>query len=289
MTSSAQQLNPKRLIVALCPLLGFGDRPLNLLGHPYALARTALRGALGRLAPSVPAGPLLDVGCGTMPYRALFLRAQPYEGLEIDQERNRANSRVTHFYDGSTFPLPAGRYAAILCSQVLEHSFSPEQLLGECHRVLMPGGALLLTIPFLWPEHEQPWDSQRFTRFGLGQRLEAAGFRVERMLKLNPGLSALLQLAIEWNESLERRLEVRLPAGWPRRVLQLLWRLLWALPYAAANLLGALARQLAGRQGQAAAEGPAAGRLWGAELYLDLVVLAVKPDPLAGSPALSPQ
>ena len=289
MTRSAQQLTPKRLIVALCPFLGFGDRPLNLLGHPYALARTALRLALGRLAPSVPAGPLLDVGCGTMPYRALFAGAEPYEGLEIDQERNRANPRVTHFYDGTTFPLPAGRYAAILCSQVLEHSFSPEQLLGECHRVLRPGGALLLTIPFLWPEHEQPWDSQRFTRFGLGQQLEAAGFRVERILKLNPGLSALLQLAIEWNESLERRLEVRLPAGWPRRVLQLLWRLFWALPYAAANLLGALARQLAGREGQATAEGPAAGRLWGAELYLDLVVLAVKPDPLAGSPALSPQ
>lgn len=287
MTSSPKRLNPKRLIVALCPFLGFGDRPLNLLGHPYALARTALRGALGRLAPCVPAGPLLDVGCGTMPYRALFPGAQPYEGLEIDQDRNRANPRVTHFYDGSTFPLPADRYAAILCSQVLEHSFSPEQLLGECHRVLMPGGALLLTIPFLWPEHEQPWDSQRFTRFGLGQRLEAAGFRVERILKLNPGLSALLQLAIEWNESLERRLEVRLPVGWPRRVLQLLWRLLWALPYAAANLLGALARQLAGRQGQATADAPAAGRGWDAELYLDLVVLAVKTDPLAHSPTLS--
>jgi len=57
-------------------------------------------------------------------------------------------------------------------------------------------------------------------------------------------------------------------------VLQLLWRLLWALPYAAANLLGALARLLASREGQ----GPAAGRGWGAELYLDLVVLAVKTD-----------
>ena len=61
--------------------------------------------------------------------------------------------------------------------------------------MLRPGGALLLTIPFLWPEHEQPWDSQRFTCFGLQRRLEASGFRVERMLKLNPGLSALLHNA----------------------------------------------------------------------------------------------
>jgi SAM-dependent methyltransferase len=269
----------KQTISALLPFLGFGDRPINLLGHPYALARTALRAALGRLAPLVPAGPLLDVGCGTMPYRALFPGAQPYEGLEIDQERNRANPRVSHFYTGDTFPLADERYAAILCSQVLEHSFTPERLLGECHRVLRPGGALLLTIPFLWPEHEQPWDSQRFTRFGLQRRLEASGFRVERMVTLNPGLSALLQLAIEWNESLERRLELRLPVGWPRRVLQLCWRLLWALPYTAFNLLGALYRRLTSRQGQPGPDSPAVGPPWGAELYLDLVLLAVKTDP----------
>ena len=271
-------LAPKRLVIALCPLLGFGDRPVNLLGHPYALARTALREALTPLAPCLPLGPLLDVGCGTMPYRALFSGAQPYEGLEIDQERNRANPRVTHFYDGSTFPLASDHYAAILCSQVLEHSFSPQQLLAECHRVLRPGGAMLLTIPFLWPEHEQPWDSQRFTRFGLTQQLEAAGFRVERMLRLNPGLSALLQLTIEWNESLQRRLVAHLPAGLPRRGLQLLWRISMALPYSAMNLLGLLARTLAGQDPGTPPPLTAAADLWGAELYLDLVVMAVKVD-----------
>ena len=83
MTPSPKRLNPKRLIVALCPFLGFGDRPLNLLGHPYALARTALRGALGSLAPLMPAGLLLDVGCGTMPYRALFPGAAEYIGTDF--------------------------------------------------------------------------------------------------------------------------------------------------------------------------------------------------------------
>jgi len=284
MTPSSMDLKQRRLIVALCPFVGFGDRPLNILGHPYALARTALREALGRLAPSMPAGPLLDVGCGTMPYRALFAASQPYEGLEIDQDRNLSNPRVTHFYAGSAFPLASGSYSAVLCSQVLEHSFSPEQLLSECHRVLRPGGGLLLTVPFLWPEHEQPWDAQRFTSFGLRQRLEAAGFRVETMLRLNPGLSALLQLLIEWNESLERRLCARLPKGLPRSGLQLLWRLGMALPYSALNLLGLLARSISSRE-SVSPEPSASGGPWGAELYLDLVLLAVKTDP-RGTPAL---
>jgi SAM-dependent methyltransferase len=264
------------------PFLGFGDRPFHLLGHPYALARTGLRNGLMRLAPAVPPGPLLDVGCGTMPYRELFPDARPYEGLEIDQERNRANPLVTHYYEGGAFPFAPDHYAAILCSQVLEHSFAPEGLLAECHRVLRPGGALLLTIPFLWPEHEQPWDSQRFTRFGLRHRLEVAGFRVERIVRTNPGLSALLQLSIEWIESLERRLQTRLPSRLAAWLLQTLWRLLWALPYAAANLLGALFRALVAQDSDGAAEAGTEGLGWGPELYLDLIVLAVKPVP--GSP-----
>lgn len=263
----------------LIPFLGFGDRGFHLLGHPYALARTALRQSLLLLAPSLPAGPMLDVGCGTMPYRDLFPQASPYEGLEINQERQANNSCVTYFYDGETIPIAANHFAAILCFEVLEHSFVPERLLSECHRVLRPGGALLLTIPFLWPEHEQPWDSQRFTHFGLRRRLEAAGFRVESMLKLNPGLPALLQLSIDWIESFGRRLLMRLPAGWSRQVFQVFWRLVWAVPYTALNILGAFWRRLdhpapewlVPRVGQRSA--------WSAELYLSNVVLAVKTDP----------
>ncbi|MFN9546443.1 MAG: class I SAM-dependent methyltransferase [Cyanobacteriota bacterium] len=261
------------------PFLGFGDRGIHLLGHPYALARTALRASLSRLAPTLPPGPMLDVGCGTMPYRALFPQAEPYEGLEINQARQEKNSRVTYFYDGQTFPIGDNHFAAILCSEVLEHSFVPERLLSECHRVLRPGGVLLLTLPFLWPEHEQPWDSQRFTHFGLRQRLVAAGFQVETMLKLNPGLSALLQLSIDWIESFGRRLLLRLPAGWPRKAFQGLWRLLWAVPYTIINGLGALSRWAAHRHPDWNVARETHTPEWSPELYLTNVVLAVKANP----------
>ncbi|MFN9645517.1 MAG: class I SAM-dependent methyltransferase [Cyanobacteriota bacterium] len=260
------------------PFLGFGDRVHHLFGHPYALARTALRRGLERLAPALPPGPMLDVGCGTMPYRGLFPRAMPYEGLEINQARQHDNPRVTYFYDGETMPMASDQFAAILCSEVLEHSFLPERLLSECHRVLRPGGALLLTMPFLWPEHEQPWDSQRFTHFGLQQRLAAAGFRVDRMLKLNQGPPALLQLSIDWLESLGRRLLMPLPKGWPRKAVEGLWRVFWAFPYTILNLTGALF-QLTSREdvlGPSRPEG--AGSSWSPELYLTTVVLAVKTD-----------
>ncbi len=284
------QVTPRHLLVEVnsvvdfLPFLGFGDRGYHLFGHPYALTRTALRCCLTQLAPALPPGPMLDVGCGTMPYRKLFPQATPYEGLEINQTRQKKNPRVTYFYDGETIPIADDQFAAILCSEVLEHSFVPERLLSECHRVLRPGGALLLTMPFLWPEHEQPWDSQRFTHDGLRQRLVMAGFRVETMLKLNPGLPALLQLCIDWVESFGRRLLIQLPEGWPRKAVQGIWRLLWAIPYTLLNGLGALTRLASCPPSAGEAQRESKRPPWSPELYLTHVVLAVKTDPSAGSP-----
>jgi SAM-dependent methyltransferase len=229
-----------------------------------------------RLALSVPAGPLLDVGCGTMPYRHLFPQSVPYEGLEISQERQLHNPLVTFFYDGTTFPLQDNQYSAILCSEVLEHSFVPEILLSECHRVLRPGGALLLTVPFLWPEHEQPWDSQRFTSFGLRQRLLQAGFTVEEYSKLNQGLPAIIQLLIDWNESLGRRLSDRIASTLPRKLFRASWTLFWVIPYSIANVFGFSLRVTVSLFGSGAFPLSMVHQLHGAELYISNVVLARK-------------
>ena len=54
-----------------------------------------------------------------------------------------------------------------MCNQVLEHVFNPDDFVREIARVLKPGGALLLTVPFVWNEHEQPYDYARYSSFGL--------------------------------------------------------------------------------------------------------------------------
>lgn len=259
-------------LISLFPqLFGFGDRAGSLwAGHPYALARTALRQELARGGGAgLPAisGKVLDVGCGSMPYRNLFGGASAYHGLEIDQPRNHLNPNVTHFYNGDLFPMEGSAYQLVICSQVLEHSFNPEQLLAEIFRVLQPGGNLLLTIPFFWPEHEQPHDSQRFTSYGLRHRLEAIGFEYVSLCKSNPGLAALLQLIIEWLESNIRRLLSNISSKKFRAALFLLWHLLMTLPYALLNLTGALYRSFPAVQKHPEH----------AELFLDLVVIARKP------------
>ncbi len=164
-----------------------------LLFNPFFFARRNLWLAVRRFAPSLR-GDLLDVGCGNMPYQSIFF-VDSYSGLEIDSEHARARARADYFYDGKVFPMADASFDSALCNQVLEHVFNPDQFLGEICRVLKPGGQLLLTVPFVWDEHEQPHDFARYSSFGLRVLLERAGFTVLNHEKLGTDASIIFQLA----------------------------------------------------------------------------------------------
>jgi SAM-dependent methyltransferase len=77
---------------------------------------------------------------------------------------------------------------------VLEHVFNPDEFLAEINRVLKPGGRLLLTVPFVWDEHEQPYDYARYSSFGLRVLLEKHGLQILQHKKLAADASILFQL-----------------------------------------------------------------------------------------------
>jgi hypothetical protein len=54
-------------------------------------------------------------------------------------------------------------------------------LIGEIARVLAPGGACILMVPFLYHLHETPHDYYRYTRFGLDGLARDAGLIVEEL------------------------------------------------------------------------------------------------------------
>lgn len=147
-----------------------------LITNPFYHARSALRRELGELGKSLT-GRVIDVGCGRKPYRDL-IPAVEYVGLELNTPLARERDVADFYYDGKEFPFVDSSFDSMLCSQVFEHVFHPEAFLGEAERVLKPGGKLLLTVPFVWDEHEQPFDFARYSSFGLRSLLERHGFVV---------------------------------------------------------------------------------------------------------------
>lgn len=66
---------------------------------------------------------------------------------------------------------PEGTYTHVILSEVLEHLHSPQGAIDRIFGALEPGGALVLTVPFVFPLHERPYDYYRFTRYGLAHLL----------------------------------------------------------------------------------------------------------------------
>lgn len=174
----AQQFNP-----------GFWGIFLN----PFYFARRELFRVINEFSPSLH-GRILDVGCGSKPYRTLFKNADAYIGLEYDTPENRRLKNADYFYDGVNFPFATDSFDAVVCNQVLEHVFNPDEFVQEINRVLKSDGVLLLSVPFVWDEHEQPWDFARYSSFGLKALLERHGFEVTVQVKTNDDARIIFQL-----------------------------------------------------------------------------------------------
>jgi SAM-dependent methyltransferase len=165
---------------------------LSILVNPFYFARKGLYDAIKSFAEEITE-PILDVGCGNKPYQHLFKDVR-YIGLEIDSENSREQKRADYFYDGKLFPFEDKSFATVICNQVLEHVFEPEHLISEMSRCLKPGGKLLLTVPFVWDEHETPQDFARYSSFGLKYLIEKGNFKIVSQKKTISDVRVIFQL-----------------------------------------------------------------------------------------------
>jgi SAM-dependent methyltransferase len=121
-----------------------------------------------------PGARVADLGCGDRPYEPLF-RSQGVEYVACDLEGD-VDVRIE---PGKPLDLPSGSVNGIVSFQVLEHVWDLDWYLGECHRLLEPGGWLLLSTHGTWLYHPHPTDFRRWTRDGLVGELQARGFSPE--------------------------------------------------------------------------------------------------------------
>lgn len=147
----------------------------GLLLDPYHISHSTLEAAIRQAGQQVSADWLLDIGCGTKPYRRR-LSARRYIGIDLPTYGPQA---ADIFGTALQLPFRDASYDAVLCTQVLEHVPNPGRLLQEIARLLKPGGVLILTTPQTWGLHLEPFDYFRYTRYGLETLAADAGLDVQ--------------------------------------------------------------------------------------------------------------
>ncbi len=124
---------------------------------------------------------LLDVGSADGPSVG-WLDAAHKVSLDLDPRGLQAPSGVC----GSLLALPFGdaSFEVVTAFDVIEHCEPEGQALRELHRVLQPGGRLLVSVPayqWAWSDHDDAnGHFRRYTRPQAVAALEEAGFGVRR-------------------------------------------------------------------------------------------------------------
>ncbi len=152
---------------------------------------TSLPKLLSFLRPK-PNGNMLDIGCFDGSKSILFCQVAQCttvfgvdflpEQLSIAREHG-VETLEADLNSDLPLPFPAQFFDVILCSEVIEHLFSPDDLLDEMARLLKPDGYIILTTPNLasWKNRIalllgwQPFASEVSTRQRYGNPLASRG------------------------------------------------------------------------------------------------------------------
>jgi len=174
---------------------------------------------------------LLDLGCGTGGNLHMLSAFGTVTGVELDANaaqlaRARGHAAVLRGRLPDRLPFTAASFDCVTMLDVLEHIEQDAASLVEVHRLLAPGGRLLLTVPafeFLWGPHDEAHHHQRRYRAGpLRSLLQDAGFQVTRLSYYNSWLFppvALVRLLRKGAPVGDAGAELALPPVWMNRAL----------------------------------------------------------------------
>lgn len=165
-------------------------------------------------------GVVLDIGAADRWLRAALHPDACYVALDYPATAvGLYGLRPDVFADAQQLPFADGSIDAIACFEVLEHVPDPNAVVQEIKRVLAPGGVADMSMPFLYPVHDAPFDFQRWTSHGWQKALAAAGLEVVRIEAANHPLHAAAVL-------------LSLSLAGPLQALRG-WRRTWRLPIVA--------------------------------------------------------
>ena len=147
---------------------------------------------------SVKNSKILDIGPGDFRHKIENFSKFTNKYFPIDVKKSGhtiSNKKFAKFYDGVNIPYKSDFFDFVIFTETVEHVEQPNKLKQDIHRVLKKKGKVLITVPFLFAEHEMPYDFRRFTLDGLIKLFNHnKEYTILKKKKLFQGISSIERL-----------------------------------------------------------------------------------------------
>lgn len=207
--------------------------------------RWVMRGFMRRQLPATGARLVIEVGAASSPYARTLAECLP--GLWHIRS-DLLPSEAVVVADVQALPFRSGCADLLLASHVLQYPPNLDQALAEIHRVLRPGGHVLVICPFLTITAGIS-DRRRWTMKGLAETFEAAGFTPVASQPVGGVFTGLAELAAQLLVAIGTKPDIWRSSGDTRSLLRLALATLLGLPFHLLGLLGLLLDRWRGPSG----------------------------------------
>lgn len=108
-------------------------------------------------------GDALVLGAGYEPYRELLKNTNSVYLSDVESFHSGIDGAI----DAHSIEFPDSHFHSVVAVEVFEHLKDPSKAASEVYRVLKVNGVALISVPFMFRIHGDPYDYNRFTRQGL--------------------------------------------------------------------------------------------------------------------------
>lgn len=108
---------------------------------------------------------ILEIGSGDEEKKqsviSIFKEASIFLQTDINKEYNHMFLDITKSLEIKN------KFDLVICTNVLEHIFETKLAIENMKKLLKKGGHLFVSVPFIYPLHDEPGDYWRFTEHSL--------------------------------------------------------------------------------------------------------------------------
>lgn len=114
--------------------------------------------------------------------------------------------------------LPKKKFDVIVCTQVLEYISDYNAAIENMRTLLAPKGALFLSVPFLFPVHDIPYDKIRLSSYALKETLKQNGFKIKKLVVTG---TAFTTVVLIFNTALFKKIAYLIKHGGKAKIVYL--------------------------------------------------------------------